>query len=106
MSAQEFRDVNLVKPGRPKLIEHAWQALNLGGCLFWGLRIQSYVPAKSLQSYLTLCDPIDCSPPGSSIHGILQGRILECVVCVLLQGIFPTQGSNYYVSVLIQSLMS
>ena len=32
-----------------------------------------------LQSCLTLCDPIDCNPPGSSIHGILQARILECV---------------------------
>ena len=29
------------------------------------------------QSYLTLCDPMDCSPPGSSVHGILQARILE-----------------------------
>ena len=27
----------------------------------------------------TLCDPIDCSPPGSSVHGILQARILEWV---------------------------
>ena len=32
---------------------------------------------KSLQSCLTLCDPMDCSPPGSSVHGILQARILE-----------------------------
>ena len=31
------------------------------------------------QSYLTLCDPIDCSPPHSSVHGILQARILEWV---------------------------
>ena len=31
------------------------------------------------QSYLTLCNPIDCSPPGSSVHGILQARILEWV---------------------------
>ena len=31
------------------------------------------------QSYLTLCDPMDCSPPGSSVHGILQARILEWV---------------------------
>ena len=30
------------------------------------------------QSCLTLCDPVDCSPPGSSVHGILQLRILEC----------------------------
>ena len=29
------------------------------------------------QSCLTLCDPMDCSPPGSSVHGILQARILE-----------------------------
>ena len=32
---------------------------------------------QSLQSCLTLCDPMDCSPPGSSVHGILQARILE-----------------------------
>ena len=32
------------------------------------------------QSCLTLCDLVDCSPPGSSIHGILQARILEWVV--------------------------
>ena len=35
--------------------------------------------AKSLQSCLTLCDPIDSSPPGSSVPGILQARILEWV---------------------------
>ena len=33
--------------------------------------------AKLLQSCLTLCDPIDCSPPGSPIPGILQARTLE-----------------------------
>ena len=35
--------------------------------------------AKSLQSCLTLCDPIDVSPPGSLVPGILQARILEWV---------------------------
>ena len=35
--------------------------------------------AKSLQSCLTLCDPIDGSPPGSPVPGILQARILEWV---------------------------
>ena len=35
--------------------------------------------AKSLQSCLTLCDPMDCSPPGFSGHGILQARTLEWV---------------------------
>ena len=47
---------------------------------------------KSLQSCPTLCDPMDYSPPGSSIHGILQARIrgLPCPP----PGIFLTQGSN------------
>ena len=35
--------------------------------------------AKSLQSYLTLCDPVDGSPPGSHIPGILQASTLEWV---------------------------
>ena len=33
--------------------------------------------AKSLQSFLTLCNPIDSSPPGSPVPGILQARTLE-----------------------------
>ena len=37
------------------------------------------VPAQSLRSCVTLCDPRDCSPPGSSVHGILQARILQWV---------------------------
>ena len=35
--------------------------------------------AKLLQSCPTLCDPIDCSPPGSPVPGILQARTLEWV---------------------------
>ena len=51
------------------------------------------MPAKSLKSWTALCDPVDCSLPGSSVHGIFQARI--GVGChALLQGIFPTQGSN------------
>ena len=46
------------------------------------------------QSCPTLCDPMDCSPPGFSVHGILQARVLEWGCHCLLQGIFPTQGSN------------
>ena len=37
----------------------------------------SAAAAKSLQSCPSLCDPIDGSPPGSSIHGIFQARVLE-----------------------------
>jgi len=49
--------------------------------------------AKLLHSCLTIYNPLDHSLPGSSVHGILQARVLEWVV-MLLQGIFPTQGSN------------
>ena len=38
------------------------------------------------QSCPTLCDPIDCSPPGSSLHGILQARILEWVAISFSRG--------------------
>ena len=50
--------------------------------------------AKTLQSCLTFCHPMDCSLPDSSIHGILQARVLEWAAIFLLQGIFLTQGSN------------
>ena len=42
--------------------------------------------AKSLQSCPTLCDPIDGSPPGSSVHGILQARIREWVAVPFSKG--------------------
>ena len=38
------------------------------------------------QSCLTICDPRDCSPPGSSLHGILQARILEWVAIPFSKG--------------------
>ena len=45
-----------------------------------GSGLHTYVVcAKWLQSCPTLCNPVDCSPPGSSVHGILQARILEWV---------------------------
>ena len=49
---------------------------------------------KLLQSCLILCDPMDWSPPGSSIHGDSPGRNTRVGCQALLQGIFPTQGSN------------
>ena len=47
---------------------------------------------KVTQSCLTLCDPVDCSLPGSSVHGIFQARILEWVVIPFSRG--SSQGSN------------
>ena len=52
------------------------------------------VCAKLLQLYSTLCHPMDCSPPGSSVHGILQARILEWVAISFYRGSSLTQGSN------------
>ena len=50
--------------------------------------------AKSLQLCLTLCDPMDCSLPGSSIHRDSPGKNTEVGFHAFLQGIFPTQGLN------------
>ena len=47
-------------------------------------------------SRVQLCDLTDCNLPDSSLHGILQARILEWVVSALFQVIFPTQGWNLY----------
>ena len=53
-----------------------------------------WVPAKLLQSCPTLCDPMDCSLPGFSVHGVLQARILEWVAMPSSRGIFLNQGSK------------
>ena len=60
-----------------------WQkACSLGLCVLF------------TQSCLTLFDPMVCSSPGSSVHGISQARTLEWVAMFLLQGIFRTQVLN------------
>ena len=46
------------------------------------------------QSCLTLCDPIDRGPPGSSVHGIFPGKNTGVDCHSLLQGIFLIQGLN------------
>ena len=45
-------------------------------------------------SYATLCDPMDCSPPGSSLHGDSPGKNTGVGSHAFLQGISPTQGWN------------
>ena len=47
--------------------------------------------AQLLQSCLTLCKLMDCSPPGSSVHGILQARILEWIAMPSSRGSSPTR---------------
>ena len=56
---------------------------------FWfSKKICGCMHAKSLQSCLTLCDLMDCSLSGSSVHGILQTRILEWIVMPSSRGSF------------------
>ena len=50
--------------------------------------------AKLLQLCPAVCDPVDCSLPGSSVHGVSPGKSIGVGCHGLLQGIFPTQGSN------------
>ena len=64
------------------------------------LRVQScwqifYARACSVaQSCPTLCDPVDCNPPDSMACGLFQARLLDWFCHFLLQGIFPSPGSN------------
>ena len=46
------------------------------------------------QSCLTLCNPMDCSPPGTSVHGDSPGKNTAVGCPAFLQGKFPTQGLN------------
>ena len=63
----------------------AWWVTVHGGCaesdttFTFTLSMEAAAAAKSLQSCPTLCDPIDGSPLGSSVPGILQTRILKWV---------------------------
>ena len=58
------------------------RALSWAGDIRW----KTGVRVKVAQSYLTLCDPMDCSPPGSSVHSVLQARILEWVAIPFSRG--------------------
>ena len=59
--------------------------------MFWNCR-----QGCACSVYPTLCDPLDCSPPGSSVHGISQARKLQSVAISSSNGIFLTQGSDLH----------
>ena len=62
-------------------------------CPVSNLKVKN-VKVKTTQLCLTLCYPMHCSPPGSSVHGDFPSKNSGVGCHVLLQGIFPTQGSN------------
>ena len=55
------------------------------GCESWTIK-RGEGEGEVAQSCLTLCDPVDCSPPGFSVHGILQARILKWVTISFSRG--------------------
>ena len=79
-----FSNINLVLTFISKI-----QQKSINTCQYL-LTVKVLVP----QSCLTLCDPRDCSPPGSSAHLILQVKIHEWVAISFSRGIFLTQRSN------------
>ena len=58
----------------------------------FSMSVSPFMHAKSLQLCLTLCDLMDCSPPGSSVHGISQARILEWVTISSSRGASQPRG--------------
>ena len=68
-------------PTKARLVKTIVFPVVMYGCESWTIKkaaaAAAAAAAKSLQSCLTLFDPLDCSPPGSSVHGIFWARILE-----------------------------
>ena len=58
------------------------------------IRVMIAVWCLDAQSCPTLCNPVNYSPPGSSVHGDSPGKATRAGCHALLQGIFPTQGFN------------
>ena len=73
---------NSVRPHRrqPARLRHPWDSLGKNTGVGYHFLLQCMKmkgESEVAQSCLTLSDPMDCSPPGSSIHGIFQVRVLE-----------------------------
>ena len=73
-----------VRPHRrqPTRLPHSWDSpgKNTGvGCHFRLQCMKVKSESEVAQSYPTLCDPMDCSLPGSSVHGIFQAKVVEWV---------------------------
>ena len=81
-TAKSCQSCPTVRPPRrqPTRLRRPWDSLgkNTGvGCHFLLQCMKVKSESEVTQSCLTLRDPMDCSPPGSSIHGIFQARVLE-----------------------------
>ena len=77
-SSTQHRDIGMVE-AKIGLHEAHGMEVNWRGTEDIGKEVLNQLAAKSLQSCPTLCNPVDSSPPGSCVHGILQARVLEWV---------------------------
>ena len=80
---------------RQHFLPHSLQVWDHGLNLHSSAFVSCLMPAKLLQSYPPLCDPVDCSPPGSSAHGILQARTLEWVAVPSSRGSSRPSGRSH-----------
>ena len=105
-----------VRPSRwqPTRLRHPWDSpgKNTGvgrHFLLQFMKVKS--ESEVAQSCPTLCDPMDCSPPGSSVHGIFQARVLEWVAITVSvnNNSIPINGScccfNFYYYLIQPSLL-
>ena len=92
---------------QPTRLPHPWDSpgKNTGvGCHFLLQCMKVKSESEVAQSCPTLTDPMDCSPPGSSVHGILQARVLEWVAIAFSEIII--RWYNNVTCVYIYSLLS
>ena len=78
-------------------VTKSWTRLSMYACRYAIRNVFSYVCAELClvtQLCPTLCDPMGCSPPGSSVHGIFQARILEWVVTPHSRGSSQPRGQT------------
>ena len=93
------------RPGRQ--LQSSWLPSSSTSCCLLASGYLQRLPSSSkvccvlTWSCLTRCDPMDCSPPGSSVHGDSPGKNTEVGFPPLLQGIFLTQGSNLHLLCLL-----
>ena len=69
-----------------------WILQEMRACLHFFFMRAPLFRCMHAESCLTLCNPMDCSPPGSSVHGTFQARILEWVAISLSRGSFQPRG--------------
>ena len=97
-SSYQERYLKIKKPQWPSRFvwwEEIQMREDLEGRCGWGGGLHgACCAALGWSACLTLCNPMDCNPPGSSVHGDSPGKNTGVSSLSLLQGNFPTQGSN------------